>query len=70
MGSKSSEPMKPPMTKEQKIALKRLYRRNSDGAKHFKEFAARAEYSPIMDCLMIQWCKMHVGIEPDGYTHT
>jgi hypothetical protein len=22
------------------------------------------------DCIMIQWCGMWLGIEPDGYTHS
>jgi hypothetical protein len=35
----------------------------------YKQFR-RCAYVSHMDCMMIQWCGMWVGIELDGYTHT
>jgi len=30
----------------------------------------RRGVQPGPDCIMIQWCNMWLGIEPDGYTHS
>ena len=34
----------------------------------YREF--RKKLSPAYDCVMIHWCGMWLGIEPDGYTHS
>jgi hypothetical protein len=30
----------------------------------------RREVQPGYDCIMVHWCGMWLGIEPDGYTHS
>lgn len=55
---------------QQRLALRNLYDRNADGATYYTEFLARAYQSTIMDCIMVPWCGMQVGIETDGYTHS
>ena len=34
----------------------------------YKQFRKRVLHG--YDCLMVQWCGMWLGIEPDGYTHS
>lgn len=51
-------------------ALRDLYERSADGAGSYAVFEARAHKAVMMDCLMLQWCGMWIGIEPDGYTHS
>ncbi len=60
------------MTHEQKIALRKLYDRNSNESKSFDEFCKRAQQSifAIDHVVFIKWCGMTVGIETDGHTHT
>lgn len=57
------------LTRQQRVALKRLYDR-IDTVKPvtYKEF--RRSVSKGWDCVMVYWCGMWVGIETDGYTHT
>jgi hypothetical protein len=56
-------------TKETRKAILSLYRRNTDGAKNYREFRSRF-YWTNMGCTLGQWCGMTIGIEPDGYTHS
>ena len=56
------------MTEEQRVSVKRVYERSPDGSKTLDAFEARLE--PFGECLMIEWCGMWLGIEPDGHTHT
>jgi hypothetical protein len=49
-------------------ALQRKYTHNPDGAADFEGFRSRARNSG--DCIMLPWCGMWLGIEPDGYTHS
>lgn len=55
-------------TKQQRAAICRLYQRDPDGSANYRAFRRRVV--PGYDCLMIQWCHMWIGIEPDGYTHS
>ena len=34
----------------------------------YREFRAMAQ--PGFGCIMVPWCGMWLGIEPDGYTHS
>lgn len=34
----------------------------------YREF--RRTVQPGPDCIMVPWCGMWLGIEPDGYTHS
>ena len=56
------------LTKAQRKAIKRKYDQDPDGATSYRQFRKRA--TPGFDCLMLHWCGMWLGIEPDGYTHS
>jgi len=70
-------------TRGQRLALKRLFERSPIDADHhrleplegvpisYRQF--RRGVRPMFGgqgCILVQWCGMWVGIEPDGYTHT
>lgn len=67
-------------TRAQRVALKRVFDRTplthecrSVQCKHeraisYREF--RKKVAAGYDCIMIFWCGMWLGIEPDGYTHS
>lgn len=59
------------LTKAQSKALLRLYRRAEAPAESFLTFRRKAR--PMFDRsggIMIHWCGMWLGIEPDGYCHS
>lgn len=72
------------LTREQRVALKRVYDRGSLYA--FDEEASMTPryrgHKPLTyrqfrnrvksgyDCIMVKWCGMWLGIERDGYTHS
>ena len=57
-------------TREQREALLRIYKRDwEDKPASYTEFR-RTAYHSVMGCLMVEWCGMWLGIEPDGYTHS
>lgn len=72
-------------TKEQRKALKRVYDRQPFDAKgriepqqqyyglrralSYREFRQH-HVQPGPGCIMVAWCGMWLGIEPDGYTHS
>lgn len=66
------------LTRSQRIALKKVYdRRPLFLAGYYGLDTARQSYrqfrklvSPGPGCIMIPWCGMYLGIEPDGYTHS
>lgn len=70
------------LTKQQRIALKRVYDRqpikadpmfmdNYYGLTRYLSYRQfRKMVQPGYDCIMIQWCGMWLGIETDGYTHS
>ena len=62
---------------EQDEALRRLYQREVAEAADVQRPPiwrdldhARECVKPGYGCVMIQWCGMWLGIEPDGYTHS
>ena len=57
------------LTKQQQRALLRVYNRDTTVAPSFLAFR-RTVRSTVMDCVMVQWGGMWLGIEPDGYTHS
>jgi hypothetical protein len=57
-------------TDAQWAALHRLYERSNDIHSSFESLAATAQLSTLMDCVMVPWCGMWIGIERDGYTHS
>lgn len=57
-------------TKEQQRALLALYRRYKQSDSYLR-FRRNAYWEYGSDpALIVPWCGMCVGIEPDGYTHT
>ena len=56
------------LTKAQRHALYRVWMRDETIAPSYLEFRRRVIPSAMMDCIMIQWHGMWLGIEPDGYT--
>ena len=57
------------MNKEQQTALKRVWERNPN-EKTYLQFRRSAHYSHGVECFMVTWCGMWLGIEKDGYTHS
>ena len=69
------------LTKEQRTALKKVYDRQpipkyelNKGIKCFIGYMTYREFRRTVhlgcDCIMVPWCNMWLGIEPDGYTHS
>ena len=56
------------LTTQQRKALLKVYRRNSN--KHASFLAFRRTVQPALGYIMVKWCGMWLGIEPDGYTHS
>ncbi len=56
------------LTKAQRKAVKKIYDRDFDVMETYREFRKRVQ--PGSNCVMIKWCGMWLGIEPDGYTHS
>jgi hypothetical protein len=53
----------------------RVYSRPVDGTTHtglrgYRAFRRTVAYDGLMNCVMIHWCGMWLGIEPDGHTHS
>mgnify|MGYP003148461483 CR=1 FL=1 len=57
------------LTREQKIALKAVYDRDTTVAPSYLAFR-RTAFLAFGDCVMVPWCGMILGIETDGYTHS
>jgi hypothetical protein len=55
------------LNKAQRAALARVWSRDSQGMT-YRQFRATVEPGP--DCVLVHWCGMWLGIEPDGYTHS
>jgi hypothetical protein len=61
--------MKTIMTKAQRKALFIVYTRDNQSMtyRQFRRTIVCANYD---DSVMVKWCGMWLGIEPDGYTHS
>jgi hypothetical protein len=55
------------INKAQRAALHRVWSRDPQG-QTYRQFRATVEPGP--DCVLVRWCGMWLGIEPDGYTHS
>ncbi len=62
-------------TREQRETLKRKcveqnwgFARRNMPLLSYREF--RRAVKPGWGCIMVKWCGMWLGIEPDGYAHT
>lgn len=69
------------LTKEQQTALKRVWDRvplnalhqtAREGERPISYLAFRHKVRPCFGdkCVVVPWCGMWLGIEPDGYTHS
>ena len=65
------------LSREQRVALKRVYDRGQRSTNRsqayqgtYREFRKTAYVNTMMDCVLVQWCGMTLGIERDGYTHS
>lgn len=58
------------MTKQQQMALHKVYLRDTSVAPSYLAFRRKAQYIAHMSVVMVQWCGMWLGIELDGYTHS
>lgn len=59
------------LTQQQKEALERKWLINSCRDVSLEEFIATVYQPAYADgSIMVEWCGMTLGIEPDGYTHS
>ena len=62
------------LTKPQRISLYRVWLRTQEPhvppSQRPTYRAFRRQAQPGYDCLMVPFCGMYLGIEPDGYTHS
>ena len=56
------------LTYAQRSALKQVYDRGFKGT--YLQFRRTVTVSSLMDCALVPYCGMLLGIEPDGYTHS
>ena len=62
------------LTRDQREAIWKIFLRSNDGMMieypliAYKEFRKMVQPGP--GCVMIKWCGMWLGIEPNGYTHS
>ena len=57
------------LTEAQQLALREIYERKPLEVT-WDQFLAKAYRDTIMDCVMVPWAGMWLGIEPDGHTHS
>ena len=55
-------------TKAQRKALHLVWVRHHESGISYRAF--RQSVQPGPGCIMVRWCGMWLGIEPDGYTHS
>ena len=71
------------LTKAQQVALLKIYNRPIESEcptckgrwkrprlESYLRFRRTAYNDTIMNCVMVPWAGMWLGIEPDGYTHS
>lgn len=60
------------LTRPQRVALRRVHQRlqQSDNHKPDSYRSFRRTVQPGPGCVMVPFCGMWLGIEPDGYTHS
>jgi hypothetical protein len=64
------------LTKAQREAVHKLYHRNKDGSTSYRAFRRRVvpgicwKKNEPGSYVVIDWCRLCVGIELDGHTHT
>ena len=58
------------ITRAQREALHEVYSRDPSVARSYRAFRKAAYRDSIINCVMVRWKGMWLGIEPDGYTHS
>jgi hypothetical protein len=58
------------LTRAQRESVYRKYTANADGATSYRAFRRRLRPAIGLDCVMLPWCGMWLGIETDGHTHS
>jgi hypothetical protein len=58
------------LTPAQRTALLAIYCREDTPRQSYLSFRRTAHVDHLLDCVMVPWCGMWLGIEPDGYTHS
>ena len=58
------------LTKQQQISLKKLYDRDWEKPESFLKFRRTVKPAIGLDCVIVPWCGIFLGIETDGYTHS
>jgi hypothetical protein len=59
------------LTRAQREALYAVWKRGEPNqAPTYRAFRRRALRPSYDVCVMVPWCGMWLGIEPDGYTHS
>ena len=58
-------------TRQQREALARVYARDWNAKPAtYREFRQTVQPEICGSAIMVHWCNMWLGIEPDGYTHS
>ena len=55
------------LTREQRVTLCAKWKQDDQGMTYLQ---FRRTVQQGWGCIMVQWCGMWLGIEPDGYPHT
>lgn len=58
------------LTRPQRKAVLKLWVRGCLEQRGISYRAFRKTVQGGSGCVMVQWCNMWIGIEPDGYTHS
>jgi hypothetical protein len=57
------------LTRAQRVALHHKWSQDDQGVS-YRAFRKTVQPCVGMDCVMVQWSGMYLGIETDGYTHS
>ena len=57
-------------TAEQLAKLHELFVRSPNGRMTVSAFMADAHQDILLDCIMVPWCGMVIGVEKNGYAHS
>jgi hypothetical protein len=55
------------LTKQQRASLKHKWTQDDQGMSYLQ---FRRTVVQAIDCIVVKWCGMWLGIETDGYTHS
>lgn len=61
--------MRAKLTKQQQQVLVKLWKRHSGGLS-YRQLRRTVRPELYGSAVMLRWCDMWIGIEPDGYAHS